>query len=73
MHSLNIVHRDIKPENILISNNGNIKIADFGSAKIIKKNDSSTPYIVSRFYRSPELILGQTKYDVKISIFPLIV
>ena len=69
MHSLNIVHRDIKPENILISNDGNIKIADFCSSKIIRKNDSSTPYIVSRFYRAPELILGQTKYDGKIDIF----
>ena len=69
IHKKNIVHRDIKPDNILISKDGTVKIADFGSSKIIKNKESSTPYIVSRYYRAPELILGATHYSQKIDIF----
>jgi len=58
--SLKIVHADIKPDNILVSaNHSIIKLCDFGSA--FKENDPEndpTPYLVSRFYRAPEIILG---------------
>ena len=84
-HKKNIVHRDLKPENILISNDEKIEICDFGSSKIIDKysnNDKmvdideeiiirSTPYISSRFYRAPELLLSKADYDTKIDIFSL--
>ena len=69
IHKKNIVHRDLKPENILIDKNNIIKICDFGSSKIICKGQKSTPYIVSRYYRAPELILGEKIYDGKIDIF----
>jgi len=51
------VHRDLKPENILFSRKGIVKICDFGSSKYIDPNGKNTPYIVSRYYRAPELIL----------------
>lgn len=70
-HKLNIVHRDLKPENILITENEEIKICDFGSSKIINNDSHSTPYITSRYYRAPELILGKSNYDYKIDIFAL--
>ena len=84
-HKKNIVHRDLKPENILITNDEKIKICDFGSSKIIDKNINidkmadideeiiikSTPYISSRFYRAPELLLSKFDYDSKIDIFSL--
>jgi len=58
--ALRIVHADIKPDNILVSaNHSVIKICDFGSA--FKEDDPEndpTPYLVSRFYRAPEIILG---------------
>ena len=68
-HNKKIIHRDLKPENILISEELNVKICDFGSAKYITENSSSTPFIVSRYHRPPELILGECKYNEKIDIF----
>lgn len=67
---LEIVHRDLKPENVLFTEDERVKICDFGSSKFIHKgNTKSTPYIVSRYYRSPELLLGSNSYDEKIDIF----
>ncbi|KAJ8668712.1 hypothetical protein QAD02_010375 [Eretmocerus hayati] len=54
----NILHADIKPDNILVSDNKLVlKLCDFGSASFAHENEI-TPYLVSRFYRAPEIILG---------------
>lgn len=59
-----IVHRDLKPENILVNRDTNVvKICDFGSSKYIDQNGKNTPYIVSRYYRAPELILYHFPYS----------
>ena len=71
MHELRIVHRDLKPENILIQN-GMVKICDFGSSKFIDEKPGSyknTPYVVSRYYRAPELIFASNKYNEAIDIW----
>lgn len=68
-HSKNIVHRDLKPENVLFTQDDRVKICDFGSSKFIDENTKSTPYIVSRYYRAPELLLGMNNYNEKIDIF----
>ena len=68
-HKKHIVHRDLKPENILLTDDEQIKLCDFGSAKYIYDHTISSPYIVSRFYRAPELILGKMDYNEKIDIF----
>ncbi|KAJ1961740.1 U4/U6 small nuclear ribonucleoprotein prp4 [Dispira parvispora] len=53
-----ILHADIKPDNILVNETKNLlKVCDFGSASTVTANDI-TPYLVSRFYRAPEVILG---------------
>ena len=53
-----VLHADIKPDNMLISSSrATCKLCDFGSAMFAGENDI-TPYLVSRFYRSPEIILG---------------
>ena len=58
---LRIVHADIKLDNILCSGDlKQVKICDFGSAfRETDTDNEPTPYLVSRFYRAPEIILGQ--------------
>ena len=46
-----------------------LKIADLGAAKVLNPNQLNTPYVVSRYYRAPELILGSNKYDCSIDIW----
>jgi serine/threonine protein kinase len=68
--NLDVVHRDLKPENVLFTEDERVKICDFGSSKfILKDKTKSTPYIVSRYYRAPELLLGEDSYIDKIDIF----
>ncbi|KAM3129673.1 hypothetical protein pb186bvf_018186 [Paramecium bursaria] len=69
IHSKQIAHRDLKPENILIDRNEKVKICDFGSSKIIDKNGKNTPYVVSRYYRAPELLLCITNYTQAIDVW----
>ena len=70
IHSLGICHRDIKPQNLLINQEtGVLKLCDFGSAKILVKNEPNVSYICSRYYRAPELIFGAINYTTKIDIW----
>ena len=58
LQNCGVVHADIKPDNILVNKAHNvIKICDFGSAMFDGDNEI-TPYLQSRFYRAPEVILG---------------
>uniref|UniRef100_A0A8C6M2H2 Serine/threonine-protein kinase PRP4 homolog n=1 Tax=Nothobranchius furzeri TaxID=105023 RepID=A0A8C6M2H2_NOTFU len=64
----NILHADIKPDNILVNESKTIlKLCDFGSASHVADNDI-TPYLVSRFYRAPEIIIGKL-YDYGIDMW----
>ena len=64
MHKNNMIHRDIKPENLLIDENLNLKLCDFGFARKVKLNKNNnninemTDYVATRWYRSPELLLS---------------
>lgn len=59
-HCQDIIHRDIKPENLLISKNDTLKLCDFGFARSIHGGlvGVYTDYVATRWYRSPELLLG---------------
>ncbi|EAX95867.1 CAMK family protein kinase [Trichomonas vaginalis G3] len=57
LHSRSICHRDIKPENLLLDEHNNIKIADFGFARIAS-SDPLTTYCGSIYYAAPEIVNG---------------
>ncbi|TDH03215.1 hypothetical protein EPR50_G00160730 [Perca flavescens] len=58
LHTNMVLHRDLKPENILISSCGEVKIADFGLARIYTFNIALTPGVVTLWYRAPEVLLN---------------
>ncbi|KAK9173937.1 Protein kinase domain protein [Cryptosporidium meleagridis] len=76
LHSSGYTHRDFKPDNILLMDMDDserkfptINICDLGSSKKLLNNSIHMPYVVSRFYRAPELLLGSCDYNEKIDIW----
>ncbi|PWN53960.1 kinase-like protein [Violaceomyces palustris] len=68
MKKASIMHADIKPDNILVNDSKTIlKVCDLGSASDLSEMEI-TPYLVSRFYRAPEIILGRP-YDCSLDMW----
>jgi serine/threonine protein kinase len=77
LHSADILHRDLKPSNILVTSSCDVKICDLGLARYVdyskatKKDGAGgvdefvelTEYVVTRWYRSPEILLDGCRYD----------
>ncbi len=62
-HDNDVVHRDIKPENLLVNpETESLKLCDFGFARTVnaKNRGDLTDYVATRWYRAPELLLGDT-------------
>lgn len=69
-HLNHIIHRDIKPENILVSRNGVVKLCDFGFARTLAQpGEIYTDYVATRWYRAPELLVGDTKYGKAVDVW----
>lgn len=69
-NSIGVCHRDIKPQNLLVNpHTHQVKLCDFGSAKVLVKGEPNISYICSRYYRAPELIFGATEYTTAIDIW----
>lgn len=65
-----ILHRDLKPNNLLVNSNGILKIGDFGLAKFFgSPNRVYTHQVVTRWYRSPELLFGSRQYGTGVDIW----
>lgn len=58
LHTNMVLHRDLKPENVLINSHGEVKIADFGLARVYTFNVALTPEVVTLWYRAPEVLLN---------------
>ncbi|ESO84233.1 hypothetical protein LOTGIDRAFT_108359 [Lottia gigantea] len=71
-HLHSIIHRDIKPENILVSRNGIVKLCDFGFARTLAQpGETYTDYVATRWYRAPELLVGDTKYGRAVDLWAI--
>lgn len=69
LHSANVLHRDLKPSNLLVNANCDLKICDFGLAKLTDDNSDHTEYVVTRWYRAPEIMLACQDYTKSIDIW----
>ncbi|CAH8333330.1 unnamed protein product [Eruca vesicaria subsp. sativa] len=69
IHSANVLHRDLKPGNILLNANCDLKICDFGLARVTSESDFMTEYVVTRYYRAPELLLNSSDYTAAIDVW----
>ncbi|KAG6771090.1 hypothetical protein POTOM_022436 [Populus tomentosa] len=70
-HVNQVLHRDIKGSNLLIDNEGNLKLADFGLARSFSNdhNANLTNRVITLWYRPPELLLGTTKYGPAVDMW----
>ncbi|MEJ1269375.1 cyclin-dependent kinase-like 1 (CDC2-related kinase) [Cricetulus griseus] len=69
---LKCIHRDVKPENILITKHSVIKLCDFGFARLLTgPGDYYTDYVATRWYRSPELLVGDTQYGPPVDVWAI--
>eukprot|EP00494_Astrolonche_serrata_P024472 UN24730 len=79
IHSAGVIHRDLKPENILVNGvDCNLKITDFGLARGVfkeedkkDKNHQLTEYVVTRWYRAPEVMCSARLYDVAVDVWSI--
>lgn len=71
LHENDIIHRDIKPSNILIDENCVVKICDFGSSRIYLPKKPFTSNIGTKWYKSPEMLLGKKNYDKQVDVWSL--
>ncbi|CAO3608653.1 unnamed protein product [Cunninghamella blakesleeana] len=74
IHSANVLHRDLKPSNILVNQNCTLRICDFGMARGFSnskaiENPLMTHYVVTRWYRAPEIMLSNSSYDKAIDMW----
>ena len=71
LHKNNICHRDIKPENILLNENSDAKLTDFGLSKYYNKNELLNTNCGSPIYAAPEMLEGKSYDGTKIDIWSL--
>ena len=61
----------MKPENILITKQNVVKLCDFGFARVLVPNENFTEYVATRWYRAPELLVGDTQYSTPVDVWAI--
>jgi len=76
IHSANVIHRDIKPSNLLINSECDLKICDFGMARVARAGNTEetqynpmTEYVATRWYRAPEIMLSWQEYTSAVDVW----
>ncbi|CAI5720521.1 unnamed protein product [Peronospora destructor] len=72
IHSANVLHRDLKPSNLLLNSNCDLKVCDFGLSRGVTPEEDNmelTEYVVTRWYRAPEIMLSSREYTKAIDIW----
>ena len=71
IHSAQVLHRDLKPSNLLVNSNCDLAICDFGLARGVSPEVAGqlTEYVVTRWYRAPELLCESADYDEKVDVW----
>ncbi len=70
IHSANVIHRDLKPSNLLLNSNCDLKVCDFGLARGLEDTQLAlTEYVVTRWYRAPEIMLSCREYTKSIDVW----
>jgi len=73
IHSAHVLHRDLKPSNLLLNANCDLKICDFGLARVATPDEADqgflTEYVATRWYRAPEIMLSWKEYTKSVDIW----
>ena len=73
VHSAEVMHRDLKPSNLLLNGNCDLKICDFGLARVanpkLNFDGFMTEYVATRWYRAPEIMLSWKEYTKAIDVW----
>ncbi|TMS38675.1 hypothetical protein L596_005346 [Steinernema carpocapsae] len=71
LHSANVIHRDLKPSNLAVQDRGDLTVLDFGMSRVISPDDKDkSEYVITRWYRSPEVIYwSQKTYNTKADVW----
>lgn len=75
IHSANVIHRDLKSQNVLVNSQCDLKICDFGMARVVDERHDHrgalTEYVTTRWYRAPEIVVDPKSYTKAVDVWSI--